>query len=396
MNEPIRTIADGLPQTAFAHASLHNEDVASAFDEMADLLDIQGENAFRVRAYRRAAQVVRGLPRQLADMHGTDEFDALPGIGADLAQKIGELLQTGRSQALERERRRVPTGLRELLRLPALGPVRVRALFRQLKVKGLEDLRQALEEGRVESVRGFGPGIRRRLTEALAQRAAVQRFPLHVACQYAVPLKSFLESLPGVARVELAGSYRRGRDTVGDLDVLLCAAEDAAPFEALNRYGDLRELRAAGATKASGVLRNGLQVDFRVVPPESFGSALHYFTGSRDHNIHLRRRAQERGYKLSEHGLFRGTRRIAGKTEKELFQTHELPWIPPEPREDRGEIEAAERGALPRLIELGDLRGDLHVHTNESDGNDIPRAWYPAGQTRLGHLTGCSECQIPE
>ncbi|HUI58623.1 MAG TPA: DNA polymerase/3'-5' exonuclease PolX, partial [Steroidobacteraceae bacterium] len=367
------------PKTA---TTLHNEDVASAFDEMADLLDIQAENTFRVRAYRRAAQIVRSLPRQLAEMHGTDEFDALPGIGADLARKIDELLRTGRLRALESERHRVPQGLRELLGIPSLGPVRVRALFTELKVKGIEDLRRALDQGLVAEVRGFGPGICRRLTQALAERTSTRRVPLYVASQYAAPLKTFLESLPGVTQVEVAGSYRRGRDTVGDLDLLVCAGKGSRPLEAVRNYGDLRELIAAGSTKASGVLRNGLQVDLRVLRPESFGSALHYFTGSREHNIHLRRRAQQLGYRLSEYGLFRGDVRIAGSTEEGLFKALGLPWIPPELREDRGEIEAAERNALPRLIEGARLRGDLHVHTAASDGADSLEKMVAAAQAR--------------
>lgn len=376
------------PQTAQAPrartASLHNEDIASAFDEMGDLLDIQGENTFRVRAYRRAAQVVRGLPRQLAEMHGTDEFDELPGIGADLAAKIAELLTTGHLAALQKLRHEVPQGVRELLSLPALGPVRARALFDKLGICGIDDLRRALTEDRLSHVRGFGPGIRSQLAQALEQRqtAHAARVPFSVAAQYATPLRSFLEALPDVTRAEIAGSYRRGRDTVGDLDVLVCSRQGAAVIGALKGYADLQTLSAAGTTKASGTLRNGLHVDVRVLPPESFGAAMHYFTGSRDHSIHLRRMAQERGCKLSEYGLFRGDRRIAGASEEELFKALDLPWIPPELREDRGEIEAAEKDALPRLIELKDLQGDLHVHTDASDGSDSLERMVAAAQAR--------------
>ena len=365
-------------------AGAHNEEVASAFDEMADLLSIRAENAFRIRAYRRAAQVVRGLPRELAEMHGTNDFEALPGIGTDLADKIQELLRMGRLKALEKLRRQVPQGVRELLSLPALGPVRVRALFTKLHVRGIDDLRRVLANGRLSTVRGFGPKIREQLVQALGERhgTPAQRVPFSVATQYANPLKAFLESAPGVSRVEIAGSYRRGRDTVGDLDLLVCTTRGAAPIEALKGYRELRKLTAAGKTKASGILRNGLQVDVRVLEPESFGAALHYFTGSRDHNIHIRRRAQERGYKLNEYGLFRGKKRIAGATEEEFYAALDLPWIPPELREDRGEIEAAHRHALPQLIETSDLKGDLHVHTNASDGNDSLEQMVAAAQSR--------------
>lgn len=364
--------------------SIHNEDVASAFDEMADLLDIQGGNPFRVRAYRRAAQTIRGQPRELVEMQRAGELDVLSGIGADLAGKITELLLTGQLQALEEQRLKVPRGVRELLTLPALGPVRVRALFSKLGIRGCDDLRRALAEDRLSQLRGFGPGIRGQLTRALAERQAggPQRVPWSIAGQYAKPLKVFLETLPGVFRVEVAGSYRRGRDTVGDLDVLVCAGPPAAPIKALGRYSDLRTITAAGDTKASGVLRNGLQVDIRVVPPESFGAALHYFTGSRDHNIHIRRRAQERGYKLSEYGLFRGNKQVAGASEEDLFKALDLPWIPPELREDRGEIEAAAQGTLPKLIEVTDLQGDLHVHTTASDGADSLEKMVAAARAR--------------
>lgn len=229
---------------------LHNEEIAAAFDEMADLLDIQGESIFRVRAYRRAALVIRTLPRQLAEMHGVEEFDALPGIGPDLAAKIGELLRTGHLRALDIARRKVPPGVRELLTLPALGPVRVRALLTGLRVRGVEDLRRALDTGKVAGLRGFGPKIRAGLSEALAQKGTnrPQRVPFSVATEYARPLEQFLESLPGVSRVEVAGSYRRGRDTIGDLDVLVCASRSAKPISALSKYGELSRLTAAGTT----------------------------------------------------------------------------------------------------------------------------------------------------
>lgn len=352
---------------------IHNADIAEAFAEIGDLLAIQGDNPFRIRAYRRASQIVRSLPRELAEMHDASEYEALPGIGADLAAKIAELVRTGHLDTLDALRRKVPSGVRELLSLPGMGPVRVRALANKLHVRSRADLERAVASGRLEKLRGFGPALQSGLQTALAVQPAAgsaKRLPLFVAAQYAEPLRRYLQSIPGVARVEIAGSYRRRRDTVGDLDVLLCAPPDVNPFDALGRYPDLGTLSAAGTTKASGVLRNGLQIDVRVVPPESFGSALHYFTGSRDHAIRMRRRAQERGLKLNEYGLFRGTARIAGETEEDLYRRLGLAWIAPELREDRGEIEAAEKGTLPPLIERADLKGDLHVHTDTSDGHD--------------------------
>jgi DNA polymerase (family 10) len=349
----------------------HNEEIAAAFDEMAELLAIQGENPFRVRAYQRAAQVVRGLPRPLAEFGGTKELDALPGIGADLAAKIDELLHTRKLAALEQLRRQVPAGLRELLKLPGLGPIRVRALNRKLKVRGIDDLRRALASGRLARTSGLGPALQGRLKEALAvQTGAPQRRSWSTAAEFAEPLLGYLRSIEGISHVEIAGSYRRGRDTVGDLDLVVCGRPDVDLAAALRGYGDVKSLVAGGQTRCTVILRNGMQADLRLVARESLGSALAYFTGSRDHNIHLRRRAQERGLKLNEYGLFRGRRRIAGATEKEVYKALGLPWIPPELREDRGEIEAAERKALPKLVTLDDLCGDLHAHTDASDGQE--------------------------
>jgi DNA polymerase (family 10) len=373
---------------------IHNADVAEVFEEMGDLLAIEGESPFRIRAYRRAGQVVRSLPKELAEMAGEREYDALPGIGADLAAKIGELVATGHLEALERLRRRVPSGARDLLSLPGLGPVRVRALMSGLQVRDREDLKRALAAGRLAKLRGFGPALRSRLQAALAAEpvaSEARRLQLSVAAQYAEPLRRYLGSIRGVTRVEIAGSYRRGRDTVGDLDVLLCAPAGVDPFEPLERYRDLRELSASGTTKAAGVLRNGLQVDLRVVPKESFGAALQYFTGSKDHGIHLRRRAQERGLKLSEYGLFRGEKRIAGESEDAVYRALALEFVPPELREDRGEIEAAARHDLPVLLERADLAGDLHVHTDASDGNGTLAEMVAAARARKLSYIGISD-----
>lgn len=372
---------------------IHNANVADAFEEMGDLLAIEGESPFRIRAYRRAGQVVRSLPTELAEMGDESEYDALPGIGTDLAAKIAELLATGRLSALEKLRRRVPPGVRELLALPGLGPVRVRALMTGLHVRDREDLKRALAAGALARLRGFGPKLKSHLQSALAEPAAreARRLPLSVAAQYAEPLRRYLGAIRGVTRVEIAGSYRRGRDTVGDLDVLLCAPAGVDPFGPLERYPDLRALSASGTTKAAGVLRNGLQVDLRAVPKESFGSALQYFTGSRDHGIHLRRRAQERGLKLSEYGLFRGERRIAGETEEGVYRALALEFVPPELREDRGEIEAAARHALPVLLEPADLLGDLHVHTDASDGNGTLEQMVAAARARKLSYIGIAD-----
>ncbi len=351
--------------------SIHNADIAAAFDEIADLLSIQGANAFRIRAYRRAAQTVRGLPHQLAEAGDSSAYAELPGIGTDLAGKIAEIIATGQLAALRKLRSEVPPGLRELLALPGLGPARVRALGTVLKIKNRTDLRRALAAGRLASLRGFGSSLRAKLESVLtrAPEATARRMPIAEAAEYAEPFRRFLAALPGVERVEIVGSYRRGRETVGDLDLLVAASAGVDVIGGLGAYADLDTRTASGRTKASGVLRNGLQFDLRVVRPESFGAALQYFTGSKEHGIRLRQRAHARGLKLSEYGLFHGSRRLFGRNEAQIYSALGLAWIAPELREDRGEFEAAEHDMLPRLVERADLRGDLHVHTRATDGS---------------------------
>jgi DNA polymerase (family 10) len=379
----VQKVRAGRRRVAAAGTGLRGEDVAAAFDEMAELLAIRGENPFRIRAYQRAAQVVRSLPRPLEELRDAGELDELPGIGADLAGKIDELLRTGKLPVLEQLRRRVPAGLRELLQLPGLGPIRVRALNAKLGIGSVDDLRRELSAGRLARVRGFGPGLQDRLREALATRALTPtRWAWSTARQYAEPLREYLRSSEGVTQVEIAGSYRRGRDSVGDLDLVVSGRRGTDLPAALRRYAGVRQLIAAGPTRCTAVLRNGLHADLRLVSKGSVGSALHYFTGSKDHNVQLRRRAQERGLKLNEYGLFRGRERIAGATEEGVYAALGLPWIPPELREGRGEIEAAERNALPKLVELEDLRGDLHAHTDASDGRDTLARMAAAARAR--------------
>lgn len=381
-----------VPRRSQRSAPLPNEEVAAAFEEMADLLAINGDNRFRVRAYQRAAQIVRTLPRALSEFSGTDELDQLPGIGPDLAAKIDELLRTGKLRSLQQLSSQVPAGLRTLLQLPGLGPIRVRALHTALGITGKDDLKRALADGRLQRLRGFGPALQQRLRQALATaESAPKRWLWSVASQYAEPLRAFLQSIAGVTQVEIAGSYRRGRDTVGDLDLVVCARGKVDLAGALRRYPDMRVLSAAGPTRCTGVLRNGMQVDVRLIAPESAGAALYYLTGSREHSVRLRQQAQERGLKLNEYGLFRGRRRIAGATEQEILTSLGLAWIAPELRENRGEIEAAARGELAPLIELKDLQGDLHAHTSASDGRESMSKMVAAAQGRNLHFMAITD-----
>jgi DNA polymerase (family 10) len=347
-----------------------NADIAAAFEQIADLLELQDANPFRVRAYRNAARVVGELKLDLAaQLAAGKALPKLPGIGPDLSAKIQEFAATGHLAALDRLRKEVPAGITELLQLPGLGPKRVRALYEELHVHTLPQLLRAARDGRIRGLPGFGSKTEERIVAAINQKLGeVKRFKLAVAAQYADALLAFLRAGPGVKEAIAAGSLRRCRDTVGDLDLLVTAADGAAVCRHFASYPDVRDVLQLGDTKASVVLKSGLQVDLRVVPPESYGAALMYFTGSKAHNIRLRNLAIDRGLKLNEYGLYKGSRALAGATEEEVYERLKLPWIAPELREDRGEIEAASKGKLPRLIELADLRGDLHVHTNWSDG----------------------------
>jgi len=362
--------------------AVHNEDIALAFDEIADLLALTGENPFRIRAYRRAAQVVRSLPQELAPRIAAGfDPDLLPGIGADLANKIRELVSSGHFLKLDQLRRSVPAGLRELLALPGIGPQRAHALHTALNIQNLSDLRHALASHQVRKVAGFGAKSEARLQQALDQTTLrPSRIPRHIARQYGEAITHYLTSLPGVTQVTLAGSYRRGCETVGDLDVVMCAGRELDLSSALSRYSETSSSLVTGPTRCTILLHCGLQVDIRLVPPESYGAALYYFTGSKAHNIHVRRLASSSGLKINEYGVYRGRTRIAGDSEISVFRAVGLPFIEPELREDRGEIAAGLAGNLPALIERSQLLGDLHVHTGRTDGTATIDAMSEAAQ----------------
>jgi len=347
-----------------------NADLAAAFEQTADLLELQQANPFRVRAYRNAARLVGELKLDLvAQIERGGQLPKLPGIGTDLAGKIEEFARSGHLALLERLRRQIPAGVAEMLQLPGLGPKRVRALYEELHVTNLAQLARAARDGRIRELPGFGARTESRILEAVeAQSHKVQRLKLVTAAQYAAALTGYLRRGPGVSEVIAAGSLRRSRDTVGDLDLLACAPEGAAVCRHLLAYPEIAQVRASGDTRATVMLTSGLQVDLRVVTESSFGAALLYFTGSKAHNIRLRTLALEHGLKLNEYGLFKGRQVVAAATEEEVYRALGLPWIAPELREDRGEVEAALKNRLPALIERADLAGDLHVHTDWSDG----------------------------
>jgi DNA polymerase (family 10) len=351
---------------------VHNIDIANVFDEIADFLEIEGENPFRIRAYRNAARTVRGLGSELKDMVAAGEdLTALPGIGKELAAKIHELLETGTVRALIKLQQRIPQGVTEILKLPNLGPKRVRVLYHELKIKNLRELSEAAGQGRIRALEGFGKKIEKAILEAVEVRAQKEkRFKIAEASNYVDSLIDYLNKVPGVNDVVPAGSYRRARETVGDLDILVTARKTSPVMDRFVEYDEVVDTLAKGTTRSSVILRCGLQVDVRLVEQSSFGAALQYFTGSKDHNIAIRRLGQQRGLKINEYGVFRFEKRVAGSTEESVYCALDLPLIPPELRENRGEIEAARDNRLPDLVELKDLKGDLHMHTRTTDGRN--------------------------
>ena len=354
---------------------VHNADITAIFTEIADLLEIQAANPFRIRSYRNAARILGDLPQEVRVlMERGEDLTHLPGIGNDLAGKINEIVSTGQCSLLDRLHRELPPAITELLKIPGLGPKRVKTLYHDLDVQTVEQLLRAAQDGRIRALPGFGEKTEQNILQAVQAHAMQnRRFKLATAAQYAETLHAFLQAIPGVQQVAVAGSFRRMRETVGDLDILVAAAPDSAVMQFFTAYDEVAEVFSAGETRASILLKSGIQVDLRVVAQQSYGAALHYFTGSKAHNIAIRRIAQHLGLKINEYGVFRGAQRIAGDTEESVYRAVGLPYIEPELREDRGEIEAARAGRLPKLVELSDLRGDLHAHTRATDGHDTLR-----------------------
>ncbi len=345
---------------------VQNAEIAAMFDQAAELLEIQGESQFRARAYRRAARVIEGQAQSVGSLLASGRnLSELPGIGKDLAGKIGDIVTTGHFELLDTLKKQLPGDLGDMAALPGLGPKRVKLLYDQLKVRTLDDLRRVLKSGRLAQLRGFGPVSAKKLAGALEKPREEKRFRLAVAEAEAEALTAFLG---GYGRIAIAGSLRRRRETVGDLDMLVTAKDGAAVGDRLVTYDNVAEILAHGPTRTTVMLRSGIQVDVRAVPEESYGAALMYFTGSKAHNILLRGLANEHDWKLNEYGLFSGRRRIAGATEEQVYKKLGLAYISPEMREDRGEVALARAGNLPRLVTLSDMRGDLHVHSDWTDG----------------------------
>ena len=376
---------------------MENVEIARILNEYADLLDIQGENPFRVRAYRNAAQTIAGLSRPVAQLvEEGEDLRRLPGIGSSMAEHLREILETGTLSALKRMRQELPRTLAELVQLEKLGPKRAKRLYDELGITSLSELAEALDAGKIEALSGFGKKTADNLRRALEEFARhTKRSLLADADQLVQPLLKHLRQAPGIEELEVAGSYRRRQETVGDLDILV-ACEDPRPvMQHFRTFPQVEHVEMAGTTRGTVVLRSGLQVDLRVVPRRSYGAALHYFTGSKAHNVAVRKLGVERGLRINEYGVFRipeGKRaeelgkeegeRIGGDKEEDIFGAVGLAWIPPELREDRGEIQAAQRQKLPALISLDDIRGDLQMHSKWSDGTNTIEEMARACQER--------------
>jgi DNA polymerase (family 10) len=350
-----------------------NDEIANHFFELAALYELRGGEGFRVRAYERAARALSGHGGDLAAL-SERELAAIPGVGKAVAGKVREYLASGQIQTLERLRAEIPAGLRDLVRVPGLGPRKARVLHEALGVNSVEELTAAVAAGRVAGLPGMGARTQENLARALQRLAGgLPGIPLAAALTVAEGLRDALAGAPGVTRVELAGSLRRMKATVHDLDLLAASTDPAATGRAFAALPDVVEVLAAGDTKVSVRTRHGYQVDLRVVAPGVWGAALQYFTGSQAHNVRVRERAVKAGLKLSEYGLeTREGEPLAAETEEAVYRRLGLDWVPPVLREDRGEVEAAASGTLPRLVTVDDVGGDLHCHTELSPDSTAP------------------------
>src|SRR6266576_132114 len=352
---------------------MQNAEIARLLGDVADLLEISAGNPFKVRAYRNAARTVADHPDPVAELVSGGEFDLteLPGIGDGIAKEIRALVETGSLPQRPQLVAMIPPGLLELLRIPGLGPKRVKLFHEELKVNGVADLKAALDAGKIAKLPGFGAKLLEKLREGVAAAATgdgQKRMVLHEAEQYARAIVEYLKVGGGIDEIDVAGSFRRRKETIGDLDIVVTSSKPADVIQRFGKFGDVRQVASQGDTRSTVRLSSGLQVDLRVVEPACFGAAMQYFTGSQAHNIELRKIAQAKKLKLNEYGVYRGEKRISGRTEQEVYGALGLDWIPPELRENRGEIALAKAHKLPTLVTLEDIRGDLQMHTDASDG----------------------------
>jgi DNA polymerase (family 10) len=351
---------------------MQNPEIARLLSDVADLLEISAGNPFKVRAYRNAARTVADHPDPIAELVSGKEFDLtdLPGIGGGIAKEITALIETGSLPQRQQLVATIPPGLLDLLRIPGLGPKRVKLFHEELKVNSVADLKAALEEGKIAKLPGFGPKLLEKIREGVSDTGttAQKRMVLHDAEQYARAIVDYLKAGGGLDEIDVAGSFRRRKETIGDLDIVVSCRNPAAVIAQFGKFGEVTHVASQGDTRSTVRLSSGLQVDLRVVEPAAFGAAMQYFTGSQAHNIELRKVAQAKQLKLNEYGVYRGTKCIAGRTEADVYGALGLDWVPPELREGRNEIALAREHTLPALVTLDEIRGDLQMHTDASDG----------------------------
>jgi DNA polymerase (family 10) len=352
---------------------MHNLDIARIFNEIADILEVKGENAFKIRAYRKAALTIETLTQDLtviAERGGVKELKKIPGIGEGIAKKIVEIAETGDCKKHRELKQEMPTELLELLAIPRVGPKTIAKVHQELGITNIEELEQAAKSHMLAGIPGFGAKVEENIVKGIAQYRSYQgRALLSVALPYAESIVAELKQLDAVEQLIIAGSLRRMRETIGDIDILVVSKRPNEVMDAFTSLEGVEDVIAKGETKSS-IIINGINADVRVVDAVSFGAAAHYFTGSKHHNVRIRELGVKKGLKINEYGVFRGDERIGGEHEEDVFASVGLAYIPPELREDRGEVEAAKENRIPKLIELSDLKGDLHVHTNWSDGRD--------------------------
>lgn len=349
-----------------------NKELARMFYEIADALEFKGELAFKINAYRKAARALEDLSENIEDIHKRNELRKIPGVGEGIAKKIKEYLETGKMKKYDEALHGVPKSLLEMMQIQNLGPRTLALAYEKLGVKNLEDLKRVIEDGSLAKLEGMGEKKVENIKKGIElYEMHKERIPIFEAWEIVSHIIEYLKDQGMIKEIEKAGSLRRMKETVGDIDILATGEDGEKIIDYFTKFKKVSRVLAAGVTKGSvEVMWNGVirQVDLRIVPEDSFGAALQYFTGSKAHNIKLRTMAKEKGLKISEYGVFKKEKKIAGKTEEEVYNTLGLPWIPPELREDRGEIEAALQGKLPKLIEQKDIKGDLHIHSKYSDG----------------------------
>ncbi len=346
---------------------MKNKEVADIFEKMALILEFRGENVFKVRAYQRAARVVRDLTEDIEALHRRGELEGLPGVGKAMAEKISQYLTTGRMAKYEEAREGISDGLIEMLRVPGLGPKTLALIHKELGVDDLGALKAAIQGGRLRGLPGMGAKKEENILRGInLLKASQEKIPLGLALPLVEEVIAALKEKSGTDLIFPAGSLRRMKEAVGDIDILAAASQGRDLVRAFSTLPMVKEVLAAGKTKGSVIVEGGIQVDLRVVPRDSLGAALQYFTGSKAHNIRLRDIAIKKNLKLNEYGVFRGDEKVAGREEDEVYRALGLHWIPPELREDRGEVEASH--SLPELVDYGDIQGDLHCHSRWSDG----------------------------